>query len=100
MTFYDTAATARKLTIRHDEAYKLLQRGKLEGAVKVDGRWQVPESAIEKRLAYVAACRHRSRKSSLTNETSHPLSTNGSQTNEKDAISHEYSTAKSRQSQQ
>jgi hypothetical protein len=99
MTFYDTAETAVRLNVRHDEAYKLLQRGKLEGAEKINGRWRVPESAIEKRLAYVAACRHRPRKSSPKNEASHPLfPTNGSQKGKSNVVN-THLTPKSQKSQ-
>ena len=47
--------------IRLDFAYRLLEQGRLPGAVKMYGRWRVPLATVEARVARIAA-RHRSLK--------------------------------------
>lgn len=43
-------AAARKLGVEIKRVYELLYSGRLAGAEKQNGRWRVPEAAIEARL--------------------------------------------------
>ena len=54
---FDVLETALRLHIRLDQTYRLLRGGALIGAEKVDGVWRVPLSAIEMRIARIAARR-------------------------------------------
>lgn len=43
-------AAARKLGVEIKRVYELLYSGRLAGAEKQGGRWQIPSAAIEARL--------------------------------------------------
>lgn len=60
-----TVEAALRLKIRLDQTYRLLRAGDLEGAIRVDGQWRIPESAIALRLARVA--KRRRQKGKLDN---------------------------------
>jgi predicted site-specific integrase-resolvase len=48
-------AAARRLGVEIKRIYELLYSGKLAGAEKQNGRWRIPEAAIEARLRARAA---------------------------------------------
>lgn len=46
----DVVTAARRLGCRLDTLYLLLRGGRIPGAEKREGRWVIPESAVEDRL--------------------------------------------------
>lgn len=46
----DVVAAARQLGCRLDTLYLLLRGGRIPGAEKREGRWVIPQSAVEARI--------------------------------------------------
>jgi excisionase family DNA binding protein len=48
---YTVREMALKMNVSLKHVYDLVRGGRLPGAFKIDGQWQIPASAVEARLA-------------------------------------------------
>lgn len=62
--FLSTNEASACLRIRLDQVYRLARGGAFSGAVRRDGRWAIPESAIRERIERIARRRSHKNKGS------------------------------------